>query len=121
MHPYRLIDWKAETGSLSQRANVMTPHIESVTVIQDDKVVQISREGTTETTLEDKRSARGSTVCITFWTEAGERVYQTFAFHKGEVFEQLSSERIPGSENWSAFELEDGVDQPEMPTELWRD
>jgi hypothetical protein len=96
---------------------INNPHIESVTVLQGPRITQIVRDGTHEFKRADgaSMSGRGSTVCITFFTEDGQRVFLTYQFHKGEVYANASMEPI---EDWGVIDPETG--EPNLGIDLWR-
>lgn len=113
MKPYKYFDWAQPYSSLADQTGYLCPHLEAVTVIQGPKVVQVAPDGVIEKEYSTTKSGRGTTVCLTFFTEEGDRFYRVFQFHKGDVFEkQMPKEPIPD------YELD--PNNP-WPSELWRD
>lgn len=94
--------------SVSKETGLNGLHIEAVTIVQKNEIVQVSSAGVKEALGPDgaSLSGRGSSVCLTFFSECGKRIFITYQFHKGEVYFDTHQPEPTG--------------EGEL-TELWRD
>lgn len=107
MVPYKIGDTSGV--AVSAEVGLDRLHMEAVTIVQKDRITQVSSAGVAEALGPDglSLSGRGSSICLTFWSECGNRIFVTYQFHKGEVYFTFSEPEVLNEEVAS--------------TELWRD
>jgi len=83
---YRLFEWGQPYRQFPGAQNL---HIVAVTIVEDTILTQVNEHGVMEREVPND-GRRGSQVCITYVDENDTMFYEVRAFHKGEVFCQLS-------------------------------